>query len=181
MKLYHFSSERNIEVFLPRVKSTRQDMPAVVWAIDDEHQFTFFVPRDCPRIIYTRSTDISEEDNNRFFGITASNIIMTVETGWFERIKNATLYRYELPPQSFTLLDECAGYFISEETVTPSRMDIITNPLDLLIQMNIDIRFTPNLHPLRNAILGSSLTDFGIHRFGNATLLEGIDPSIREI
>ncbi|GMK38732.1 hypothetical protein PCCS19_17860 [Paenibacillus sp. CCS19] len=168
MRLFHFSGESDIEVFYPRVKATRQDMPPVVWAIDEEHQFTFYVPRDCPRIICTRSGDMSEEDIVRFFGTTASDIVMTVETGWYERIKNAALFRYELPSATFRLFDESAGYYISEEVVTPVGMDVITNPLDMLIQLNIDIRFTPNLHPLRNAILGSTLTDFGIHRFGNA-------------
>jgi hypothetical protein len=94
---------------------------------------------------------------------------MTVETGWYERIKNATLYRYELPSESFRLFDETAGYYISEETIIPTQMDVITNPLDMLLQLHIDIRFTPNLHPLRNAILNSAISDFGIHRFGNAT------------
>jgi hypothetical protein len=68
MRLFHFSEEGNIEVFHPRVKSNRQDMPPVVWAIDEEHQFSFFVPRDCPRIIYTRTNDFSEKDIDRFFG-----------------------------------------------------------------------------------------------------------------
>jgi len=168
MKLFHFSSSSDIEVFHPRVKATRQNMPPVVWAIDEEHQFTFYVPRDCPRIICTRSKDLAEEDYVRFFGTTASDIVMTVETSWYERIKTATLYRYELPPESFRLFDKYAGYYITEEIIKPILMDVITNPLDLLIQLNIDIRFTPNLHPLRNAILNSSLTDFGIHQFGNA-------------
>ncbi|MBD3918948.1 hypothetical protein H8B09_09305 [Paenibacillus sp. PR3] len=172
MKLFHFSSSSDIEVFHPRAKATREDMPPVVWAIDEEHQFTFYVPRDCPRIICTRSEDLSEEDNIRFFGTTASDIVMTVETGWYERIEKAALYRYELPSESFRLFDKYAGYYISEEIITPIKMDVITNPLDLLIQLNIDIRLTPNLHPLRNAILNSSLTDFGIHQFGNAAPME---------
>ncbi|WP_368086849.1 DUF6886 family protein [Paenibacillus sp. yr247] len=44
----------------------------------------------------------------------------------------------------------------------------LNNLVDRLINLNIEVRFTPNLYPLRNAILSSSVKDFGIHRFANA-------------
>jgi hypothetical protein len=167
-RLYHFSEESDIEVFVPRVKSNRQDMPPVVWAIDEEHEFTFWVPRDCPRIIYTRTSDISDEDNEKFFGLTKSDIVMTVETGWYHRIRKTTTYRYALPSESFELFDIGAGYYISKQTVVPERVDALDNLIDRLIELNIELRFTPNLYPLRNAILASTINDFGIHRFANA-------------
>lgn len=36
-----------------------------------------------------------------------------------ERIRAATLYRYEMPPAPFRLIDEGAGYWVSDESVTP--------------------------------------------------------------
>lgn len=168
MKLFHFSEESSIEVFVPRVKENRKDMPPVVWAIDDAHEFTFFFPRDCPRIVYTRTAGMTDKDNEKFFGLTGSDIVVTVETDWFERIKRTTLYRYRLPVDTFQLFDETAGYYISPQTVQPIEIDPINNLLERLMDLNIDVRFTPNLHPLRNAILHSSLQDFGIHRFANA-------------
>ncbi|SFD58149.1 hypothetical protein SAMN05216378_0519 [Paenibacillus catalpae] len=168
MKLFHFSEESSIDVFVPRVKANRTDMPPVVWAIDEEHQFTFFFPRDCPRIVFTRSARITAEDEQKFFGTTSSDIVITVETGWYERMKQTTLYRYELRPESFVLFDECAGYYTSTETQTPITVQPLPHLLDLLMKHGIEVRFTPDLHPLREAILSSSLTDFGIHRFQNA-------------
>lgn len=168
MKLFHFSEEGDIEVFVPRVKENRKDMPPVVWAIDDAHEFTFFFPRDCPRIVYTRNAGITNEDNEKFFGLTGSDIVITVESGWYERIKRTTLYRYRLPGDTFHLFDETAGYYISPQTVQPLEVDPLPNLLERLMDLNIDVRFTPNLHPLRNAILNSSVQDFGIHRFANA-------------
>lgn len=168
MRLFHFSEEGAIDVFVPRVKANRTDMPPVVWAIDEEHQFTFFFPRDCPRIVYTRSEGIAAEDERTFFGATACDIVITVETGWYERIKQATLYRYELSSESFELFDACAGYYISGEVQTPIAVQPLPDLLGLLMKHGIEVRLTPNLHPLKDAILSSSLTDFGIHRFQNA-------------
>lgn len=168
MELYHFSSESNIALFKPRVKHNRRDMPPVVWAIDKAHEFTFFFPRDCPRIVYTRSQGMKEEDERRFFGGSNSNIIITVESHWFKAIKEATIYRYTLPSAGFELFDETAGYYISEQTVKPLYMQPMQNLMERILDLNIDLRFTPNLYPLREAILNSSITDFGIHRFENA-------------
>lgn len=39
MKLYHFSEESSIDVFVPRVKENRRNMSPVVWAIDEVHKF----------------------------------------------------------------------------------------------------------------------------------------------
>ncbi|MGO4110079.1 DUF6886 family protein [Paenibacillus sp. YAF4_2] len=169
MRLFHFSEESSIKRFVPRVKANRTNMPPVVWAIDEEHEFTFFFPRKCPRIVYKRSDGLTEADNHLFFGLTSCKIIITVETGWYDRIKQATLYRYELPADSFQLFDETAGYYISTETITPLAVEPLTNPLDLLMAIGVEVRFTSNLHPLREAILQSSLTDFGIHQFDQAS------------
>ncbi|MBP1990581.1 DUF6886 family protein [Paenibacillus eucommiae] len=171
MHLYHFSEDPTIEVFHPRVKHSRTDMPPVVWAIDQEHAFTFYFPRNCPRIVYKKSDEINEQDYQKFFGLTISDIVITVETNWYEAIKEATLYRYTLPSTTFEVFDETAGYYISYQTVEPLQMDPITDHLERLMDMNIDVRFTPNLHPLREAILNSTVNDFGIHRFNQAKSL----------
>ncbi|RTE07153.1 DUF6886 family protein [Paenibacillus whitsoniae] len=165
MKLYHFSEEPDISIFRPRVKANRQDMPPVVWAIDETHAFTFYFPRNCPRIVYQRTADMTEAQVQTFFGGTSSNTVITVETRWYEAIRSMTMYRYELPPATFRLFDSYAGYYISEETVEPIKVTAIPNLLGELMELDIDVRFTPDLHPLRDAILQSGIPDFGIHRF----------------
>ncbi|MED5017332.1 hypothetical protein P9847_08415 [Paenibacillus chibensis] len=168
MKRYHFSEEEHIEVFHPRVKANRTDMPPVVWAIDEAHAFTFFVPRNCPRIVYRRHEGVSAEDEIRFFGLSSSPVVMTLENRWYKRIVETTLYRYELPPETFELFDATAGYYISREMVKPVEKTVIRDSLSQLMEMGIDVRFTPDLYPLRDAILNSSIKDFGIHRFEHA-------------
>jgi len=165
MKLYHFSEESDIRVFKPRVKHNRQNMPPVVWAIDQQHEFTFYFPRDCPRIVYTKTEGISNEDNYKFFGLTDSSIVITVGIDWYKRIKETTIFRYELPGESFNLFDEFAGYYISEETVKPIEITPLDHLIERIADLNIEIRFTPNLNPLKEALLSSSIKDFGIHRF----------------
>ncbi|MCD9025450.1 DUF6886 family protein [Cohnella silvisoli] len=171
MKLYHFSDKSDIRIFNPRVKHNRQNMPPVVWAIDQQHEFTFYFPRDCPRIVYTRTEGISDEDDHKFFGLTDSNIVITVEVGWYKRINKTTIFRYELPVESFKLFDEFAGYYISEESINPIGIKPLDNLIERLTELNIEIRFTPNLNPLRETLLKSSIKDFGIHRFENARKL----------
>ncbi|TVX94663.1 hypothetical protein FPZ44_09290 [Paenibacillus agilis] len=171
MRLFHFSEEDHIERFKPRVKANRTDMPPVVWAIDDEHQFMFFFPRNCPRIVYRKSQQVQEQDEAKFFGNTAANTIITVETHWYSRIINTTLYRYEFPTESFILFDETAGYYISREAVKPINKIAINNGLERLMDMNVEVRFTPNLYPVRDQLLESSIDDFGIHRFEHAVQL----------
>jgi hypothetical protein len=120
MKLFHFSEESSIEIFEPRVKENRTDMPPVV--------------------------------------------------EWYERIKSTTIYRYRLPADTFQLFDEVAGYYISTQAVIPIEVEPLDNLIDRLINLKIELRFTPNLYPLRNAILNSSIKDFAIHRFANAKI-----------
>ncbi|WP_245850851.1 DUF6886 family protein [Paenibacillus herberti] len=168
MKLYHFSEESSIETFIPRVKASRTNMPPVVWAIDEAHEFMFFVPRACPRIVYSRGGSMSQEDEERFFGHTAADRVMAVETGWLDRIMNVVLYRYELPSDSFELFSETAGYYISRETVGPLEIIRLEGLLERLAGLGIELRVTPNLHPLRNAIMGSTIDHFSIHQFANA-------------
>lgn len=50
----------------------------------------------------------------------------------------------------------------------PQGIEQIDNALTRLMEMNIDVRFTPNLYPLRNELLKSTIRDFGIHRFDYA-------------
>lgn len=100
--------------------------------------------------------------------MTESNIVMTVEIGWYERIKNTTIYRYKFPTDTFKVFDEFAGYYISTETIIPIKIKPLDNLIERLMDLNIELRYTPNLNPLRNALINSTITDFGIHRFANA-------------
>ncbi|MFB5760998.1 DUF6886 family protein [Paenibacillus medicaginis] len=168
MKLFHFSEESSIDVFVPRVKENRRNMPPVVWAIDEAHEFTFFFPRECPRIVYRRTEYTSEADQIKFFGVSSVDIVVTVEKDWYERIRSTMIYRYRFPVESFELFDDNAGYYISPQTIIPLEVEPLDHLLGRLMQLPVEIRFTDSLVPLRNELVNSTVKYFGIHKFANA-------------
>ncbi|MFM9277706.1 DUF6886 family protein [Paenibacillus jiagnxiensis] len=168
MKLFHFSEESSIDVFVPRVKENRRTMPPVVWAIDEAHEFTFFFPRECPRIVYRRTEHMSEADRIKFFGLSSADVVITVEKDWYERIRKTRIYRYRFPFESFELFDDIAGYYISPQTIIPLEVEPLDHLLGRLMQLPVELRFTDSLVPLRNELVNSTVKYFGIHKFANA-------------
>ncbi|MDF2662306.1 MAG: hypothetical protein K0Q94_5097 [Paenibacillus sp.] len=163
--LYHFSEDRAIELFIPREKQNRPGFPAVVWAIDEEHEFSYYFPRNCPRIVCRRSPQTSPGNVERFFGSSPAEIIVTVESDWYARIRDQTMYRYAFEEEGFELMDRTAGYYINPHTVKPVGMKPMNHLIEKLLERGIELRFTSSLVPLREAILASDFEGFGIHRF----------------
>lgn len=103
-----------------------------------------------------------------FFNNTIANIIVTVESDWYTRISKQILFRYSFDDEGFELFDKTAGYYISHQVVEPKTTQMYGDLIERLIQKGIELRFTTNLYPLRDAILASDFKGFGIHRFNNA-------------
>jgi hypothetical protein len=162
---YHFSENPHIDVFIPRQKSNRRNMPPVVWAIDAAHEVSFYVPRNCPRILCYRTPELSREEEALFFGASAADIVMTVESRWLEAICTMTIYRYGFAEEGFELFDATAGYYVSERTAAPLEVVPLDRLLDRIAACGVELRITPNLHPLRNALLASQFRGLGVHRF----------------
>jgi hypothetical protein len=169
--LFHFSEDPSIKEFVPLSKQSVTDMSPVVWAIDEEHSVNYLFPRDCPRIIFSRSANMSKSDKQLFFSQTAANTIMTVESAWLDRMMSTTIYKYTFETAGFELYDQTAGYYINHSIVQPISVEPITNLLGVLSSKGIELRITPNLYPLRNAILNSTISDFSMIRLRNAQLL----------
>ena len=74
---------------------------AKVWhdAIDEEHEFTYYFPRDCPRIVLRRDEMTTDQQMQIFFNNTTANIIVTVESDWYTRISKQTMFRYSFDGQ----------------------------------------------------------------------------------
>ncbi len=168
MFLYHFSEEPDISKFEPRSSHGGDERSPLVWAIDEEHSVNYLFPRDCPRVIFSRSERMSEEDEVRFFSNTYAKTIIAVENAWVERINRTTLYRYIFQDESFELLDEIAGYYVSKQTIVPLRVEPVVHLLEEVVSRQVELRFTPSLYPLRDSILNSTIDDFSIIRFRNA-------------
>ncbi|CAM4418028.1 hypothetical protein L1N85_26015 [Paenibacillus alkaliterrae] len=167
--LFHFSEEPNIKVFKPRQSKAFPHIEPAVWAIDKSHKLHYCFPRDCPRVIYWKAEWTNEEDLNRFFGESSVDKIIVVENQWLECIRNVKLYMYTFPDETFKLFEEAktAGYYISHHEITPIKVEQVEDLIGKLVSENIELRFTPDLYPIRNKVVASTL-DFSIIRFSNA-------------
>ncbi|HVF88082.1 MAG TPA: hypothetical protein VM866_10850 [Pyrinomonadaceae bacterium] len=161
--LFHVSEESGIERFDPR--ASEHAAGTVVWAIDADRLRNYLVPRECPRVTYYAGRKTSAADVERFLG--SSLAVVAVESGWAQRLRSCRLYCYHLPPETFERLDECAGYFVSREPVVPARAEVYDDPMAELLSRGVELRFVPDLWPLHDAIVESTLR-FSIIRMRNA-------------
>jgi hypothetical protein len=73
----------------------------------------------------------------------------------------------ERTPETFECVDRCAGYFVSRMSVTPICIEPINDVLLELRRRGADVRILPNLWPLRDAVVASTL-QFSMIRMRNA-------------
>ncbi|MGE8203513.1 DUF6886 family protein [Heyndrickxia sp. NPDC080065] len=167
--LYHFSEESDIQVFKPRPSMAHPKLDPAVWAIDEEHALHYYFPRDCPRVIYWKADWTSKSDICEFFSDSKVDKIIVVENRWLERIRNKKLYVYTFPEDTFKLFEEAktAGYHVSHEEVVPIKVELVDDLIAKILSKNVELRFTPDLHIIRDRVL-SSTVDFSIIRFRNA-------------
>ncbi len=165
--LYHFSENPSIERFVPRPVRVGPSDDALVWAIDSAHCHQFYFPRDCPRVVISKSPHTSAEDAETFFGHTTATVIAAIESRWLERLRNTTIYGYTLPAEGFKLHNESAGYWVSEHETRPFDVEPIPDLMAALIDAGVELRFMPSLVPLRDAVIESTV-NFDIIRWRNA-------------
>ncbi|MEJ8546052.1 DUF6886 family protein [Brevibacillus borstelensis] len=166
---YHFSEDPFITCFHPRPHPSHPSLPPAVWAIDREKSPLYFFPRDCPRIGFGRATTTTPEDVARFMGFSDAAMVIATESAWYPIIKETKLYRYTFPPDTFVRWDDGAGYYLSFETVTPLAVQPLGDLLACLTRENVELRLTPSLKPLHDALLDSTM-QFSMIRMRNAQL-----------
>jgi hypothetical protein len=136
-----------------------------VWAIDADRLRNYLLPRDCPRVTYYAGRETRAADVERFLG--SSPAVIAVESAWLERLRACRLYCYHLPPETFSCIDECAGYFVSREPVVPTGVQVVEDLLAALLGRGVELRFVPDLWSLRDAVVSSTL-QFSLIRMRNA-------------
>ncbi len=167
--LYHVSEEPAIERFIPR-PSPRNDAAErdAVWAIEDRLMHNYLLPRDCPRVTFYARDDSDPADVQRLMGETAAAYVVAIESAWYERARDAALYLYRLPAEAFERpIDDGAGYYVSYEAVEPVEVIRADRPLEMMIERGVELRITPSLWPLSDAVIASSL-QFSNIRMRNA-------------
>jgi hypothetical protein len=161
--LFHVSEQAGIERFEPRWSESIGQK--AVWAIDADRLRNYLVPRECPRVTYYAGPQTVTADVDRFLG--QSKAVVAIESRWFERLRSCRLFCYHLPPDTFECIDECAGYFVSKLPVVPRGFEVFDDLILELLKRDVELRFVPNLWPLRDAVVASTL-QFSLIRMRNA-------------
>jgi hypothetical protein len=168
-RLFHVSEDESIKVFVPRPPPSASGGVSgdAVWSIDEDHLAHYLLPQDCPRVALRSVASTSPEDRAKFFPDKHERIL-AVEFAWYARIQNAKLYVYELPTEGFEMVDSIAGYWIARHSVVPLGQTLVTNAVEEIVRRGYKLRLLPDLLPLRDAALLSSV-QYSIIRMRNAT------------
>jgi hypothetical protein len=169
MKLFHVSEEPGIALFEPRpVPSPDAGVEGdAVWAIDEEHLANYLLPRDCPRICYAVGPRTTKRDAEGFFDNTSATRIIVAEQAWLARILTVTLCVYEFSLTDFELADRIAGYYVCRAAVAPIAVHVVNDVCSEMAQRACQLRFVPDLLPIRDNVLNSTL-DYSLIRMRNA-------------
>ena len=158
---YHFSDDPDIKIFTPRVIG---NLPPLVWAIDEEHCVNYYLPRQCPRIIYGKSDNSTTDDIYKFFdGISADKVI-TIPDYIEKELNETVIYKYSFSEEGFELRDVIAGYHTSPNKVKPVSVEPISDLPALIKAAGAELRFTDDLMNLRERILNSTIDNFSMIR-----------------
>ena len=101
--------------------------------------------------------------------LSTARYIVTVESAWLHEIQRAILYCYEFPTETFSLFDRNAGYYISYKPIIPLSVRPVYNVMEELLKRNVELRFTPTLKDLADAVTNSTL-HYSLIRMKNATV-----------
>jgi hypothetical protein len=171
LKLYHVSDIPGIEIFEPRVITQEGASPdvKVVWAVEDRLVHNFLVPRDCPRVTFYAGPKTTSDDARDVMRSTSANHVVTIESGWLDRMREETLYLYEMPEETFVLYldDPGPAHYVSAEAVVPRSVTVVNDLLGEMIKRDVEFRVTPSLWPLRDRIIATTI-QFSCYRMRNA-------------
>lgn len=151
MRLYHFSENADIAEFVPRVPDHRPDIEPLVWTVSEERGWTYYFPRDCPRVLLWPTADTTSEDLDRWFGGRPDTRIACVEWGWLERMRTTPVYRYEMDPANFRPLEGDGWMLVSTETERPLGVQPVGDLVEALGRDGVELRLMPSLAPLFGA------------------------------
>jgi hypothetical protein len=164
--VYHFSEDPNIERLVPHVPPTNPSHPPAVWAIDADHAPLYWFPRDCPRIAVWPSNEAERQVFRQRFH-TTSDRLHAIELAWLDRMRSATIYRYDLPADTFEPWVEAGGQFVSDVAVEPLGMTRLDDLLGTHATAGVELRLVVSLWPLIDEVTSDEF-EFSIVRKHNA-------------
>lgn len=164
---YHFSHDPAIGEFVPHVAPTSAEPRPYVWAIDAEHAPAYWFPRDCPRVTFWPAAGSAPPSEAGAALLAGARRVHAVEWAWLDRIRTATLYRYEFDATPFGRYDRAAGYLVAARPVRPAAVRPLGDLLAAHADAGIELRLVPNLWPLAELVRDSGL-EFSMIRMRNA-------------
>ena len=164
--LYHFSEDPRIERFAPHVPRTNPSQAPAVWTIDADHAPLYWFPRDCPRVAMWPLDESRHAAFQARFA-TAATRLHAIELAWLDRMRNATIYRYEFEAAGFLPWVDADGQWISDRMVTPISVVPVGDLLAAHVDAGIELRIVPTLWPLHDVARGGEF-DFSLVRMHNA-------------
>lgn len=173
MRLFHFSEEPEISVFVPRPVKTPVNRPLgqewlngpLVWAIDEQHAFLYLFPRECPRILVWATAATSTRDRIKWLGDSNAKAVAFIEEPWEDRLRNASIVRYEFSSNTFKAIGD-VGMFVSEHREEPIASQRLFDLPGSLRKANVEMRVVEQLNSIRD-VWDSSVHASGI-RLRNA-------------
>ena len=163
--LWHVSEDPSIERFVPHVSATAELDEELVWAIDTRHLPLYWFPRDCPRGSFWADAATDPFDAARL--LAGSSRVHAIEEAWLERLQTARVFAYRFPETAFEPHPEVGGYWISREPVAPVELQPLGDLVGRHHEALIELRVVPNLWPLWNEVVASTLEYSGV-RLRNA-------------
>jgi len=161
-EIWHVSENGGIDRFVPRANDAHDSPEPLVWAIDGEHVPAYWFPRDCPRGTFWAIDSTSDEDVERFLCGDRARRVHAIESAWLEQLREATVYAYRLPPESFARYERAAGYWVSRSAVEPLEVVELGDLLAKHAAAGIELRIVPALLPLWDRVVASTLEFSGI-------------------
>lgn len=150
-RLFHFSEDAAIRVFVPRTPDHRPDVPPMVWTVDQERAWTYLFPRECPRVLLWPTPETTAADLDRWFGGRADARIACIEWAWLESMRTTPLYRYEMDPRGFRPLEADPWMWVSSAAETPRSVEPVGDMVAALASESVELRLMPSLALLYGA------------------------------
>jgi hypothetical protein len=173
-QVLHFSEDPTITRFVPHVAATSAQPEAYVWAVDGARAPDYWFPRACPRAMAWTTPDTSEADRERIIGPGGGERLHAIEYRWLEPMRAVRLFAYRLPADAFRPFGGPHSHaYVATDPVTPlGPAEPVGDLLGLHEAAGIQLRLLPNLWPLWDAVIASTLGFSGI-RLRNATARPG--------